>query len=132
MKRIMIVEDSALMRTIIKKIVESDPEFKVVAMAKNGKEALEMLDSASPDCILLDIEMPVMNGLTFLRHARLRTRARIVVLSSVAGAGSKNALEARRLGAAAIMSKPSGAVSLDLEEKQGQRILQTLRSVLKV
>lgn len=131
MKRIMLVEDSALMRTIIKKIIESVDGFKVVAEASNGKMALDLLEKAKPDLIVLDLEMPVMNGLEFLRHARLRTKAKVLVLSSVAQAGSKNALEARKLGAAAVLGKPSGAVSMDLEEKRGHHIVQIMKSLLR-
>ncbi len=131
MKRIMLVEDSTLMRTLIKKIVESVEGVKVVAEAANGKSALECLDKAKPDLIILDLEMPVMNGLEFLRNARLRTKAKVLVLSSVAQAGSKNALEARKLGAAAVLGKPSGAVSMDIEEKRGHHIVQIIRSLLR-
>ncbi len=131
-KRIMLVEDSSLMRTVIKKIVESVDEFKVVAEAPNGKVALDLLSKANPDLIILDLEMPVMNGLDFLRNARLRTRAKVMVLSSVAQAGSGNALEARKLGAAAVLGKPSGAVSLDLEQKRGHHIVQIMKSLLRV
>lgn len=131
MKRIMLVEDSVLMRAIIRKIVESADGFKVVAEASNGKVALDLLDKAKPDLIILDLEMPVMNGLEFLRNARLRTKAKVLVLSSVAQAGSKNALEARKLGAAAVMGKPSGAVSLDLERKSGHLVVDIMKSLLR-
>jgi len=130
-KRIMLVEDSTLMRTVIKKIVESVDNFKVVAEAPNGKVALELLPKARPDLIILDLEMPVMNGLDFLRNARLRTKAKVMVLSSVAQAGSGNALEARKLGASAVLGKPSGAVSLDLEQKRGHHIVQIMKSLLR-
>lgn len=70
-----------------------------------------------------------MDGLTFLRYARLLTRARIVVLSSVAEVGSPRAREARRLGADAVVHKPSGAVSLDLGARAGDHLLATLRRV---
>ncbi len=131
-KRIMLVEDSTLMRTVIKKIVESVDEFKVVAEAQNGKVALDLLNKANPDLIILDLEMPVMNGLDFLRNARLRTRAKVMVLSSVAQAGSGNALEARKLGAAAVLGKPSGAVSMDLKQKRGHHIISIMKSLLRV
>ena len=131
-KRIMLVEDSSLMRTVIKKIVESIDKFKVVAEAPNGKVALDLLPKANPDLIILDLEMPVMNGLDFLRNARLRSKAKVMVLSSVAQAGSGNALEARKLGAAAVLGKPSGAVSLDLEQKRGHHIIQIMKSLLRV
>ena len=125
-KRLMIIDDAALMRVVISNLIKNDGRFEVVAVCANGKEALDQLKSASPDVILVDLEMPVMDGLTFIRNARLKSNARIVVLSSVAGFGSEKALEARRLGANGVLQKPSGAVSLDLAEKSGKQILDTL------
>jgi len=131
-KRIMLVEDSTLMRSVIKRIVESINHFKVVAEAPNGKVGLDILKKTDPDLIILDLEMPVMNGLDFLRNARLRTKAKVMVLSSVAQAGSEKALEARKLGAAAVLGKPSGAVSMDLEQKRGHHITRIMQSLLRV
>jgi two-component system chemotaxis response regulator CheB len=125
-KKIMIVDDSSTMRLIIRNFINSDPNFTIVQTACNGKEALEKLASAQPDLILLDLEMPEMDGLEFLRHARLKTRAKLVVLSSAAQAGSRYAVEARALGADAIVSKPSGAVSFDLQEKRGSELWQAI------
>jgi chemotaxis response regulator CheB len=76
--------------------------------------------------------MPEMDGLEFLRLARLRTKAKIVILSSVAIAGSPYAAKARMLGADAIITKPSGAVSLDLAEKRGVEMQQTIKKVLGI
>ena len=114
-KRIMIVDDTPLMRVIIKKMIDANADLEVVSVAKNGKEALNALATAKPDLILTDIEMPVMDGLTFLKHARLRTRAKIVVLSSIAQAGSKAAAMARSLGADGVVAKPQGTLSLGKE-----------------
>ena len=125
-KRLMIVDDAALMRVVITNIVKEDGRFEVVSVCANGKEALDGLKAANPDIIMVDLEMPVMDGLTFIRNARLKSSARIVVLSSVAGLGSEKALEARRLGAHAVMQKPSGSVSLDLAAKSGKQIIETL------
>lgn len=128
-KTVMIVDDAALMRMVISNLLNKDGRYQVVASAENGQRALELLKQHNPDIIMVDIEMPVMDGLQFLRRARLTTRARIVVLSSVAAAGSPRALEARQLGADAVLQKPSGSVSLDLAEKSGQQILDTLKRI---
>jgi two-component system, chemotaxis family, protein-glutamate methylesterase/glutaminase len=131
MHKVMIVDDSAMMRVVISNFVSSLSEFRVVASAENGKVALELL-SKFPDLnlILLDIEMPGMNGLEFLRHAKMRTRAKVIILSSVASAGSKQASEARSLGADAIVTKPSGAVSMDLADKRGAELARVMSRVL--
>ncbi len=125
-KTVLIVDDAQLMRLVISNLVKSDSRYLVMYSA-NGQEALEAIKKKDPDIILLDIEMPKMDGLSFLRHARLKTRAKIVVLSSVAGAGSEQTKEARRLGADAIFQKPSGSVSMDLAEKLGPALLSTLK-----
>lgn len=125
----MIVDDSAMMRMLLQNIVCKIPGAQVVALCENGMVALQQLPNARPTLIMSDIEMPVMDGLTFLRYARLLTRARIVVLSSVAEVGSPRAREARRLGADAVVHKPSGAVSLDLGARAGDHLLATLRRV---
>ncbi len=126
-KRVLIVDDAAMMRMVIRNLLGNDKRYHVVGACANGAEALEQLKTLAPDIILVDIEMPVMDGLTFLRNARLKTRAKIVVLSSIAGTGSPKAHEARSLGADAVIQKPSGSVSLDLVDKSGREILDTLQ-----
>jgi two-component system chemotaxis response regulator CheB len=131
-KKVMIVEDSNAMRLIIRNMINTNPNLMVVKTASNGKEALELLPTAQPDLILLDLEMPEMGGLEFLRHARLKTRAKICVLSSIAIAGSSVASQARSLGADGVISKPSGAVSYDLEEKRGSEFWQVIHQLLGI
>lgn len=129
--KVMIVDDSAMMRVVIKNIIEKMPGFEVVANAANGKLALVELQKRSDlSLILLDIEMPEMNGLEFLRHAKLRTRAKICILSSVAASGSPYAAKARELGADAIVTKPSGAVSYDLAEKRGSELALVMKRLV--
>lgn len=128
---VMIVDDAAMMRLYIASFIKTLPDFKVIAQAANGQEALDKL-AALPnvDLILLDIEMPVMDGLEFLRHAKLKTRAKICMLSSVAVSGSPHAAKARELGADGVVAKPSGTVSHDLEEKTGDELARTMRSLV--
>jgi two-component system chemotaxis response regulator CheB len=131
--KVMVVDDAAMMRLYISSFLASMPDFKMVAQASNGQEALDKLnDLPDLDLILLDIEMPVMDGLEFLRHAKLKTRAKICMLSSVTGAGSPMAAKARQLGADGIVAKPSGTVSHDLEEKTGDELRQTMRGLVSV
>lgn len=126
---VMIVDDAAMMRLYIASFIKTLPDFKVAAQAGNGQEALDKLSEIPDiDLILLDIEMPVMDGLEFLRHAKLKTRAKIVMLSSVAVSGSPHAAKARELGADGVVAKPSGTVSHDLEEKAGDELARVMRS----
>jgi two-component system, chemotaxis family, protein-glutamate methylesterase/glutaminase len=131
-KHLMIVDDAAMMRLVIKNMLSDDPYLRLVAFASNGKEALEKLDQFELDLILLDLEMPEMDGLEFLRHARLRSKAKVVVLTSVAPKGSKKAMQAYALGADAVITKPSGAVSYDLEEKRGSELRKTVYTLLGI
>jgi len=129
--QVMIVDDAAMMRTVVSNFIRDLPEFEVVETAPNGKAALEALPKW-PDLklILLDIEMPEMDGLEFLRHAKLKTKAKVCILSSVAVSGSPHAAKARELGADAIITKPSGAVSMDLAQKRGSELVTTLKKLV--
>ena len=128
---VMVVDDAAMMRLYITSFLRGLKDFKLVAQAANGKEALDKLSEVPDiDLILLDIEMPVMDVLEFLRHAKLKTRAKICMLSSVTVAGSPLAAKARELGADGVVAKPSGTVSHDLEEKTGDELARVMRSLM--
>lgn len=127
--RVMIIDDSAMMRMLLSGIVQKVPGAKVVAVCENGMVALQQLGLVRPTLILSDIEMPVMDGLTFLRQARQRTQASIIILSSVANAGNPNVDKARALGANAVMAKPSGSTSYDLEERLGAHIQRLVKAL---
>ncbi len=131
-KKIMVVDDAAMMRLVVRNMLGRDPHVHLAGFASNGKEALEKLETVRPDLILLDIEMPEMDGLEFLRHARLKSQAKVVMLTSMAPKGSTKARQARALGADAVIAKPSGAVSYDLEEKRGSEIRQTIYRLLGI
>jgi len=131
-KQILVVDDSFIMRTIIKDMVESDPEFEVAGFAENGKVGLQRMRELKPDAILLDLEMPEMSGLDMLKRLMLLGKAKVIVVSSVGQTGSPQALEARRLGAVDVIAKPSGAMSLDLQAKKGHEIVQSLRRALQI
>ena len=126
-KKVVVVDDSFMMRTIIRDIISSDADLQVVGEAKNGVEALDVIKQKEPDVVLLDIEMPEMDGLECFKRFRLISKARVIIISSVAQVGSPQAHEAQRLGAYAVIPKPSGAMSLDLADKKGHEITQTVR-----
>lgn len=129
--RILVVDDSFLMRRVIRNIVEQDESMEVVAEAADGMEALSQVAALDPDLIVLDIEMPRMDGIEFLREARLLTTARIVVISSVARLGSPEAMEVMEMGVVDIIPKPSGVISMDLEDKKSHEVLDVLRQSLR-
>ncbi len=129
-KKVMLVDDSSMMRLIVRNLLTTDPNLTVVSSADNGKQALDELPKAQPDLILLDLEMPQMDGIEFLRAARPSTKAKVIVLTSIAPAGSPKAAQALSLGADAIISKPSGAVSFDLEKARGTELFSTIYRLL--
>ena len=129
-KTVLVVDDSFMMRTLVKDIVSSDPDLKVVGDAENGKIALDKVKELKPDVVLLDIEMPEMDGLEALKRMSLISKAKVIILSSVAQVGSPQAMEARKLGAFAVIPKPSGSMSLDIAQKKGSEIVQTLRKAV--
>lgn len=113
---VMIVDDSALMRNLIGRIVEGDPSLKVAGKAMNGVFALEKLPRLDPDVIILDLEMPEMNGIEFLKERqRLGLRIPVIILSSLASKGAEITMEALSLGASDFIMKPSGPVSPDIQ-----------------
>ncbi len=120
---VLICDDSALMRNLISRIIDGTEGMRVVGKASNGQMALEKIDEVKPDIIVLDIEMPVMNGIEFLRARKeKRIKIPVVVLSSVATKGAAITMEALELGAADFITKPAGSVSADISEVADQLI----------
>ncbi len=120
---VLICDDSALMRNLISRIIDGTEGMRVVAKASNGQVALEKIKETNPDIIVLDIEMPVMNGIEFLRvRKEQKIKVPVVVLSSVATKGAAVTMEALELGAADFITKPAGSVSADISEVADQLI----------
>jgi len=129
-KTILVVDDSPLMRRLITEVVEADPDLHVIDVAENGRVALQKVRQHKPDCVLLDVEMPELSGLDTMRRLRLRSTAKVVILSHLGVEGSQVRAQAFRLGAADVIDKPTAAVSPDLWNTRGSIIQQTLRRVL--
>jgi two-component system chemotaxis response regulator CheB len=109
------------MRNLVSKIIEATPGLKVADKAMNGIFALQKIPRCDPDVIVLDIEMPEMNGIEFLKERkRLGLAVPVVILSSVATEGAAITMEALALGAVDFITKPSGSVSSDIHTVAGQ------------
>jgi len=118
---VLVVDDSALMRNLISKIVESTPGLVVADRAMNGIFALQKIPRCNPDAIVLDIEMPEMNGIEFLKERRrLGIEIPVIILSSIAKKGAQVTMEALDLGASDFITKPSGSVSSDIHTVAGE------------
>lgn len=110
--RILIVDDSAVMRSLLRSVVSSHAALEVAGTAADGESALACLAQLQPDLILLDVEMPVMDGLVTLRELRRRgNRMPVIMCSSLTQRGARVTIEALACGASDYVTKPTGQSS---------------------
>jgi two-component system chemotaxis response regulator CheB len=112
---VLVVDDSIVMRRIISDLLSKDEGIEVVGTARNGAEAIEKVRQLDPDVVTMDIEMPVMDGLTALQHIMAESPRPVVMLSSMDKRQADITLKSLDLGAVDFISKTSGSLSLDLE-----------------
>jgi two-component system chemotaxis response regulator CheB len=113
---VFLVDDSATVRTVLKMILEKDPEICVLGVAANAEIALKKMAKHWPDVIVSDLEMPGMHGLDFLKYIKANRPTPFVVCSSHVGPGAKASIDALALGAVDIIAKPNIGVESFLEE----------------
>ncbi len=111
---VLVVDDSAFMRKAVSSMLEKDAEIEVIGTARNGEEALSKIRELDPEVITLDIEMPVMDGLTALRHIMMQFPRPVLMLSSLTTDGAEATLKALELGAVDFIPKQLSHVSLDI------------------
>nr|WP_321257015.1 chemotaxis response regulator protein-glutamate methylesterase [uncultured Pseudodesulfovibrio sp.] len=114
--RVLIVDDSAVVRQTLEDILSSDPQIEIMGTAIDPYVAAERMKKEIPDVITLDIEMPRMDGLTFLKKLMKQHPVPVVICSSVADKGTDNALKALEYGAVEIITKPKVGTKKFLEE----------------
>ncbi len=122
--RVMVVDDSAFSRRTITKILESHRAIKVVGVAENGKEALRQIERLKPDLITLDLQMPEMDGFTFLRVLMKINPIPVIVVST--RDGEKDVFKAMDLGAVDFIPKPTKKISyrlFDIREQLLEKVL---------
>lgn len=126
MKKILVVDDSALMRRILCDIINSDEQFQVVDKAVNGLEALELISTKQYDAVVLDINMPKMTGLQLLEELKIRKiEANVIMASTDTVDGAQVVMDALELGAFDFIHKPYNTVELRKESFQ-KKLLQIL------
>ena len=113
----LIVDDAPIMRKAIEKIVGRSDQIEVVGMAANGQECLTKIEELQPDVITLDIDMPVMNGITAVKNIMVRHQKPVVIISSLVRDGYF-AFEALRLGVVDFIPKPSRVSGDDWESEE--------------
>jgi two-component system chemotaxis response regulator CheB len=117
---VLVVDDSVVIRRLITDALAEDPQIRVVATAPNGKVALAKIELLKPDLITLDIEMPIMDGITTLRELRRRwPRLPVIMFSTLTASGATATLDALAAGASDYVTKPANVGS----------IAQSMRSV---
>jgi two-component system chemotaxis response regulator CheB len=112
--KVLVVDDSAFMRKLITNFLEEDDRFQVVGIARNGLDAIQKVKELKPDVITLDVEMPILNGIKALEEIMKVQPVPVVMLSSTTKEGAENTIQALQYGAVDFVTKPSGAISLDL------------------
>ncbi len=122
--RVMICDDSAVIRSLISRTLDADPDIEVVASVANGAIAVETVKHTQVDIVLLDVEMPVMDGLTALPLLlKIDPRIRVIVASALTTAGAAIAMRAIQAGAADCMHKPSAETRSSFAQEIRARVL---------
>ena len=129
-KKILVIDDSALMRRVISDIINSDDEYEVAAIAKDGLEGFDLIVS-NPDlysAVILDINMPKMNGLELLEKLQSnRIQQTVIIVSTVAKEGARETIRALELGAFDFVTKPENYL-----ETKGEVFKNRIREMLDV
>jgi len=124
-RRVLVVDDSALVRQVLTNILSRHPLLEVVGTAKDPYDARERIKELDPDVLTLDVEMPRMDGLTFLGKLMKAHPMPVVMLSSLTAKGTTTALDALDLGAVDVIGKPVADQAAGLE-RMGHEIAQTV------
>ena len=116
MIKVLVVDDSALMRHVLSDILDSDPDIDVVGVAADPYIAREKIKRLNPDMITLDVEMPKMDGLQFLRNIMRLRPMPVLMVSSLTQAGAAVTLEALEIGAVDFVAKPEIDIAQGLRD----------------
>lgn len=134
MKKILIIDDSALMRRVLSDIINSDIRFTVGDVASNGLEGFDLItrDQADYDVVILDINMPKMNGIEFLETLeKHRIKTTVIVVSTIAKEGAKETIQALELGAFDFVTKPESFYEVKSNQFK-EKILKCLCAAVKL
>ena len=131
MIKVLIVDDSAFMRQVVSDIINNDPNLEVIDTASNGLIAIDKVEKLRPDVILLDVEMPKMDGLSALSRIMESNPTPVVMLSNLTQKGTYTTIKALEIGAIDFIPKPSGSLSLDIDTISSQ-IVEKVKLAAKV
>lgn len=128
--KILIVDDSAVIRSVISKALRAEEDFEVVGVAFNGDMGVRSIKTLDPDVVVLDIEMPIMDGITALPLIlKEKPVVRVLICSTLSARGAEISVRALSLGAADCILKPGGEAIVTAEDFQRNlvRLIRTLR-----
>lgn len=129
---VLIVDDSALIRKLLTDILNSDPEIEVMAAVGDPYFAAKKIKDQLPDVITLDIEMPRMDGLTFLKTIMSQKPMPVIILSSLTERGSQTALKALELGALDVIKKPTMTALRNHDDRLRNHLLDLVKAAAVV
>jgi len=129
--KVLVVDDSLFMRTLVSDMLNSDQEIEVIDTAKEGRQAIDKVSKARPDCITLDLAMPGWDGLTTLKHIMSECPVPVVILSAYSKRDADITIECLEAGAVGFVLKPSGELSLNIENVKHQ-LLEEVKAASKI
>ncbi len=129
--RVLIVDDSPLFRSLLHQQLSSDADIEIIGMASDPMEAKDLVIACQPDVITLDVEMPRMDGITFLKRLMSQRPTPVVMISSYTHENSLRTLEALDAGAVDFVAKPSPDAQVDLEDL-GREVVMKLKAAAQV
>ncbi|MDO8207359.1 MAG: chemotaxis response regulator protein-glutamate methylesterase [Gallionella sp.] len=129
--KVLVVDDSAVVREVVKQVLESDPGIEVYATAMDPIFAMEKMKVQWPDVIVLDIEMPRMDGLTFLNKIMSERPTPVVICSTLTEKGAQATIQALAAGATSIISKPKMGVKRYLQEDASNDLVGAVKAAAR-
>lgn len=130
MIRVLVVDDSFVMRKVITRMLEKDPQIEVAGTAGDGRDALEKVESLKPDVMTLDIEMPVMNGIDVLRQVMAKRPMPVIMMSALTKEGADITIEALNLGACDFVTKDLSGFTSPAAGVEGE-LINKVKNVAK-
>ena len=129
--KVLVVDDSAVVREVVKQVLEADPGIQVIASAMDPIFAMEKMKIQWPDVIVLDIEMPRMDGLTFLHKIMAERPTPVVICSTLTEKGAQATMQALAAGATSIITKPKLGVKRFLQEDASNDLVDAVKSAAR-